>query len=172
MTFWTFHWTLPIATEAVEVATEAAEKSGGLFDIGATLPIMVVQFLILVAILNVVFFKPLTKAIDDRNDYVRNNISDAKERLEKATALAQQYEQELATARKSAQAMVVAAQADATKLRAQQIAKALEESQAQLASAKAEIEAQKQAAEASLNAQVEVLSRQILDKILGDLVHS
>lgn len=167
MTFWTLHWTLPIATEAVE----AAEKSGGLFDIGATLPIMVAQFLILVAILNVVFFKPLTKAIDDRNDYVRNNISDAKERLEKATALAQQYEQELATARKSAQAMVLAATDEAAKNRAGQIARAMDEGQAQLASAKAEVEAQKQAAEASLNAQVEALSGQILNKILGDLVH-
>jgi F-type H+-transporting ATPase subunit b len=168
MTFWTFHWMLPIATEAVE----ATEKSGGLFDIGATLPIMVAQFLILVAILNVVFFKPLTKAIDDRNDYVRNNISDAKERLEKATALAQQYEQELATARKSAQAMILAATDEAAKHRAQQIANAMEQSQAQLTSAKAEVEAQKRAAEDSLNAQVEALSRQILDKILGDLVHS
>jgi F-type H+-transporting ATPase subunit b len=167
MTLWTFHWTLPIAAEAVE----AAEKSGGLFDIGATLPIMVVQFLILVAILNVVFFKPLTKAIDDRNDYVRNNISDAKERLEKATTLAQQYEQELAATRKSAQAIVLTATDEAAKNRAQQIARAMEEGKAQLASAKAEVETQKQAAEASLNAQVESLSRQILDKILGDLVH-
>lgn len=168
MTFWIFNWTLPIAAEVAE----AAEKSGGLFDIGATLPFMAVQFLLLVAILNAVFFKPLTKAIDDRNDYVRTNLAEAKERLEKAQLLARQYEQELAESRKSAQAMVLAAQADAAKLRSQEVAKALAESQAQVASAKAEIDAQKQAAEASLNDQVEALSRQILSKILGDLVHS
>jgi F-type H+-transporting ATPase subunit b len=159
------HWTFLLAVEA-------AEKSGGLFNFDATLPIMAVQFLLLVVILNAIFFKPLTKSIDDRNDYVRTNIVEAKERLEKAQVLARQYEQELAETRKSAQSMIAAAQADAAKLRNQQIAKALEESQAQVASAKSEIEVQKQAAESALNAQVDVLSRQILDKILGDLVHS
>jgi F-type H+-transporting ATPase subunit b len=68
--------------------------------------------------------------------------------------------------------MVLTATDEAAKNRAQQIARAMEESQAQLASAKAEVEAEKQAAEADLNARVESLSRQILDKILGDLVHS
>lgn len=159
------HWTFLLAVES-------AEPSGGLFNFDATLPIMAVQFLLLVVILNAIFFKPLTKAIDDRNDYVRSNIVEAKERLEKAQLLAKQYEQELAETRKSAQSIIAAAQADAAKLRNQEIAKTLEESQAQVASAKSEIEAQKQEAEASLNAQVEALSRQILDKILGDLVHS
>lgn len=160
------HWTTLL------LAAESAEPSGGLFNFDATLPIMAVQFLLLVVILNAIFFKPLTKAMDDRSDYVRGNIVEAKERLEKAQLLATQYEQELAETRKSAQAMIATAQADATKSRNQQIAKTLEESQAQVASAKSEIEAEKQAAEATLNAQVEALSRQILDKILGDLVHS
>ncbi|CAN1210665.1 F0F1 ATP synthase subunit B' [Tumidithrix helvetica PCC 7403] len=161
MTYWTFL-----------LAVESAEPSGGLFNFDATLPLMAVQFLLLVAVLNAIFFKPLTKAIDDRSDYVRDNIAEAKERLEKANTLAHQYEQEVASTRKSAQAMILAAQADAAKIRAQQIAKALEESQAKVASAKAEIEDQKRAAEASLNAQVESLSRQILQKLLGNLVSS
>jgi F-type H+-transporting ATPase subunit b len=159
------HWTFLLAVES-------AEPSGGLFNFDATLPLMAVQFLILVAVLNAIFFKPLTKAIDDRSDYVRDNLAEAKERLEKANALAQQYEQEVAGTRKSAQAMIAAAQADATKIRTQQIADALQESQAKVAIAKAEIEAQKKAAEASLNAQVESLSRQILQKLLGNLVSS
>ncbi len=37
-----------------------------MFDFDATLPLMAVQFLLLTAILNVVFFKPLSKAIEER----------------------------------------------------------------------------------------------------------
>jgi F-type H+-transporting ATPase subunit b len=161
MTYWTFL-----------LAVESAEPSGGLFNFDATMPLMAVQFLVLVAVLNAIFFKPLTKAIDDRSDYVRDNIAEAKERLEKANALAQQYEQEVAGTRKSAQMMILAAQADANKIRNQQVGQALEESQAKVAIAKAEIEAQKRDAEASLNAQVDALSRQILQKLLGNLVSS
>jgi len=46
------HWTILLA---VETAEEAATE-GGLFDFDATLPLMALQFLILVAILNAVLF--------------------------------------------------------------------------------------------------------------------
>jgi F-type H+-transporting ATPase subunit b len=131
---------------------------------------MAVQILILIVILNNIFFKPLTKAIDDRNDYVRTNIAEAKERLEKAESLAKQYEVELAETRKSSQAMLLAAQSDANKIRSEQIAATLAESQSQIVEAKAEIEKQKSEAMAVLDTQVDVLSRQILEKLLGNLV--
>jgi F-type H+-transporting ATPase subunit b len=165
MTLWNFY-------SNFLVAVEAAEPKGGLFDINATLPIMAVQFVVFVAILNAIFYKPLTKAMDDRNDYVRNNITEAKERLEKAQQLALKYEQELAAARKATQEVLQAAQADANKRRNQRIAEAMSEAQAQVAAAKAEIAQQKQDAAAALDAQVEALSRQILEKLLGNLVGS
>ncbi len=154
------------------LAVESAKSSGGLFDFDATLPIMAAQILILMAILNNIFFKPLTKAIDDRDDYVRKNIAEAKERLEKSQSLANQYEAELAETRKSSQAMLLAAQNDANKIRAQQIAATLAESQAQIAAVKLEIDNQKNTAMAALDARVDELSRQILEKLLGNLVNN
>jgi F-type H+-transporting ATPase subunit b len=53
------HWTILLAVETAETAA----KEGGLFDFDATLPLMALQFLILVAVLNAVFYKPLTKAM-------------------------------------------------------------------------------------------------------------
>jgi len=163
-------YSIPLLT--VVLAVESAEPSGGLFDFDATLPIMAVQILILMAILNSIFFKPLTKAIDDRNDYVRTNIAEAKERLQKAESLALQYETELAETRKTSQALLLTAQTDANKIRAQQIAATLAESQEQVAAAKVEIEQQKSEAMAALDAQVDGLSRQILEKLLGNLVNN
>lgn len=149
------------------LAVETAGKQGGLFDLDATLPLMAIQFLILVLILNAVFYKPLGKAIDGRNDYVRKNQLDAQERLSKAEQLAKQYEQELAAARKRSQTVVADAQAEAQKIAASKIAEAQKEAQAQREQAAQEIEQQKQAAMASLEQQVDALSRQILEKLLG-----
>lgn len=159
------HWT-------IFLAAEAAEKSGGLFDFDATLPIMAAQFLLLVVILNAVFFKPLTRVIDERNEYIRTNQTEARERLEKAQQLALKYEQELAETRRAAQAAITNAQTEAQRIRTQQIADAQAEAQAQLAAARSEIDAQKVTALQSLEGQVEVLSRQILEKLLGSAASS
>jgi F-type H+-transporting ATPase subunit b len=138
-----------------------------MFDFDATLPLMAVQFLILTAVLNVVFYKPLTKAIEDRNDYIRNNEAEARERLAKAEHLAQQYEQELAETRRQSQAVIAAAQEEAKKVVAQRVAEAQQEAQAQREQAQQELDQQKQAAFASLEQQVDSLSHQILEKLLA-----
>jgi F-type H+-transporting ATPase subunit b len=148
-------------------AVEEAAKEGGLFDLDATLPLMAVQFLILAAILNQVFYKPLGKAIDERSDYIRERESSAKERLAKAEKLAHQYELELAETRKKAQATIVNAQTQAQKNASEKVAEALQESQKVREKAAQEIEQEKQQALQSLEQQVEPLSRQILEKLLG-----
>jgi F-type H+-transporting ATPase subunit b len=165
MTIWNLFSTVLVAAEAVE-------HKGGLFDINATLPIMAVQFVVFVALLNVIFFKPLTKAIDDRDDYVREQIIGSKERLEKAELIVKEYEQELAAARKSTQNVLATAQSGANKIRKERIDEAIAEAQSKVAAAKAEIDKQKQDATASLDTEVESLSRQVLEKLLGNLVKS
>ncbi|HEY9654315.1 MAG TPA: F0F1 ATP synthase subunit B' [Crinalium sp.] len=140
-----------------------------MFDFDATLPLMAVQFLVLVALLNVVFYKPLTKAIEDRSDYIRTNETEARERLAKAEHLATQYEQELATTRRQYQQTIATAQAEAQALADQQIATAQQEAQSQRERVQRELDQQKQEAMSSLEQQVESLSRQILDKLLVSL---
>ena len=154
------HWT-------VLLAVEEAAKEGGLFDLDATLPLMAVQFLILVAVLNVIFYKPLSKSIDDRADYIRTTQVAAKERLAKAQQLAQEYEQKLGETRKQSQSVIAAAQADAQKIGSAKVAEAQKEAQVAREKAAKEIEQQKQEAMRSLEQQVDSLSRQILEKLLG-----
>jgi F-type H+-transporting ATPase subunit b len=138
-----------------------------LFDFDATLPLMALQFLLLVAVLNAVFYKPLTKAIDERDDYIRKNLLEARERIAKAENLAKQYEQELGETRRKSQATIAAAQADAKKIAAEKMAQAQAEAQEQRVQAGKEIDQQKAEAFASLEQQVDALSRQILEKLLG-----
>jgi len=157
------YWTILLAVETAE----AAAQEGGLFDFDATLPLMAVQFLILVAVLNAVFYKPLSKAIDGRDEYLRSNLLEARERLGKAENLAKQYEQELAETRRKSQATIAAAQADAQKIAAQKMAEVQQEAQAQREQAQKEIDQQKAEAMTSLEQEVDALSRQILEKLLG-----
>ncbi|XZN93725.1 MAG: F0F1 ATP synthase subunit B' [Microcoleus sp.] len=154
------HWT-------VLLAVEEAAKEGGLFDIDATLPLMAVQFLILVAVLNVIFYKPLTKSIEERADYIRNTQVAAKDRLAKAQQLAQEYEQKLGDTRRESQKVIAVAQADAQKIAAAKVAEAQKEAQVAREKAGQEIEQQKQDAMRSLEQEVDSLSHQILEKLLG-----
>ncbi len=140
---------------------------GGLFDLNATLPLMMVQLLVLAVVLNALFFKPLGKVLDDRSDYVSSNRLGAQEKLDKSKALVQQFEQELSDTRRQAQALIAEAQADAQKLAAQELAAAQGEAQVQREQVQTEINAQRSAAMATLDQQIDALSNQILDKLLA-----
>jgi F-type H+-transporting ATPase subunit b len=140
---------------------------GGLFNFDATLPIMALQFIILILLLNSVFYKPLGKAIDERANYIRQNLADARERKQKSENLAKQYEQELREVRKQSQGIIAAAQSAAQQIVASQVKEAQQQVLAERQKAAEEIEAQKVSAFSSLEAQVEALSDQILAKLLG-----
>jgi len=81
----------------------AVEGPGGLFDINATLPLVIIQFLLIMVILNVILYSPLLQVITERNQYILNNLSKASEILADSTKLTTQYEQELNIVQKEAQ---------------------------------------------------------------------
>ncbi len=76
---------------------------GGLFDFDATLPLVAIQFVLLMVILNVILYSPLLTAIAERNDFILTNLAKASKILAEANELTTQYEQELANVRKEAQ---------------------------------------------------------------------
>lgn len=82
---------------------EEESKRGGLFDIGLTLPLVAIQFLFLMFILNLVLYNPLKTLIDQRNEYIFSNLSKASEMLVTAANLTAEYEAELTGTKKEAQ---------------------------------------------------------------------
>ncbi|MEB3209962.1 MAG: F0F1 ATP synthase subunit B' [Leptolyngbyaceae bacterium] len=153
------YWTTLLAAEVTE--------GGGLFDLDATLPLMAIQFMVLVAILNVLFYKPIGKAIDDRDGYVSTNLAEAQERLAKANKLADQYEEELAVARRKTQEIITSAQQEASEIASSKIAVAQRAAQERREAAQADLDQQKQQAMSALDQQVDALSRQIVAKLIG-----
>ena len=139
-----------------------------MFDFDATLLCMALQFVALTLVMDRVFFKPLTKVLDERDEYIRTQNGQGRERLEKAEQLAQQYEQELADTRRESQAIIAAAQAEAQQSATQEIAEAQKQVRAEVMKVQQELETQKQDALSNLEQDVNTLSRQILNKLIGD----
>jgi F-type H+-transporting ATPase subunit b len=138
-----------------------------MFDFDATLPLVAIQFLLLVAVLNAVFFKPLSKVLSDRQDYVSGNNTEARERQDKAKRLAQDYSDKLSSSRRQSQSIILDAQAEAQKKSSVQVAEAQRRLQEQTMSVQLELEQQKQAAFSALEKEVDALSQQLLKKLLG-----
>ena len=154
------HWSLIVAVEAVE-------QKASLFGFDATLPIVVLEFLALMTVLKGLFFGPLTKAIDDRNDYVRSTFADAKAKLAETEALATQYKQELSQTRIQSQTIIADAQAAANDIRNSMVIEAQQSAQANVDKARQEVEQEREAARKSLDAEVARLSDGIVSKLLS-----
>jgi F-type H+-transporting ATPase subunit b len=83
---------------------------GGLFDLDATLPLVAIQFVLLMFILNVILYNPLLTIIEERKEYILTNLSEASKLLAEANKLIAQYEQELEDVRKQAQLEITKSQ--------------------------------------------------------------
>lgn len=151
----------------VLLAAEEAGEQAALFQFDATLPLIALQFLILLAVLNALYFKPVTQTIDGRDDYVRTTLAEAKAKLEKAEALAAQYTKDLAKMRLKSQEIIGEAEAAASKIRNQQVLEAQQEAQAKVEAARLEIAAEKEEATRALDSQVGQLSQQVITKLLA-----
>jgi F-type H+-transporting ATPase subunit b len=88
---------------SILISSSEVSGPGGLFDIDATLPLVAIQFLLLMVVLNVILYNPLLTIIEERKEYILTNLSKASEILAEANKLTTQYEQELDSVRKEAQ---------------------------------------------------------------------
>ena len=88
---------------SILISNSEVSGPGGLFDLDATLPLVAIQFLLLVIILNIILYNPLLTIIDERKEYILTNLSKASEILTEATKLTAQCEEELTNVRKGAQ---------------------------------------------------------------------
>jgi F-type H+-transporting ATPase subunit b len=85
------------------ISSSEVNGPGGLFDIDATLPLVAIQFILLMIILNVILYTPLLTIIEERKEYILTNLGKASEILAEANKLTTEYEQELNSVRKEAQ---------------------------------------------------------------------
>ena len=143
------------------------EGAGGLFDFNATLPLMAIQVLLLTIVLTFVYFKPISKVIDERETYINGNLTTAAEKLIKADELYNEYDEQLKTARVNAQSIIAKSEKEAKEVVSVEINQARQEAAKLLEKTNKELEAQKSLALQQLETQVDELSQLIKEKVLG-----
>ena len=76
---------------------------GGLFDFGATLPLMMIQILVLMVVLDSILYSPLLATISEREEYVQGNLKKAAELIEKANQIKMAAENKISAAEQASQ---------------------------------------------------------------------
>jgi F-type H+-transporting ATPase subunit b len=152
------------------LALQAAstESKGGLFDFNATLPLTAITVLLLMVVLNAVFYKPVATVLDERDEYIRNNLTQASEMLSKAEAITKKYEQDLAHERRESQIIITSAQKEAQDIVAMEIKQAQKDTEQLVSEATNQLNSQKAKALKALEEQVSTLSEQIKLKLLSN----
>jgi F-type H+-transporting ATPase subunit b len=143
------------------------EGAGGLFDFNATLPLMGIQFVLLTVALTFVFYKPVSKVIDERETFISGNLNQASEKLITADELYKQYDEQLKTAKANAQSVIAQSEKEAKDAVALEIGQARTDAAALIEKTNKELEAQKSLALEQLETQVDELSQLIKEKLLG-----
>jgi len=76
---------------------------GGLFDFGATLPLLIIQFALLTFVLNIILYNPILNIINERNEYLLTTLTKASDLLNEANTITEKYELDLQNKRKEIQ---------------------------------------------------------------------
>jgi F-type H+-transporting ATPase subunit b len=143
------------------------EGAGGLFDFNATLPLMAMHVIVLMVVLTFIFYKPVSKVLDDREAYISGNLGQASEKLITADELYKQYDEQLKAAKVNAQATIAQAEKEAKDVVALEIGQARTDAAKLIEQTNKELEAQKSLALQQLETQVDELSQLIKEKLLG-----
>jgi F-type H+-transporting ATPase subunit b len=138
-----------------------------LVDLNATLIAQIINFLILVAILTKVAYKPLMKALADRQARIAASLETADKDRAAAEQLKREYQEQLAQARAQAQAIVDKATKLAEQTKDEIMLEARTEHARLLKEAREEIAREQQRAIAELKNEVVSLSIAAATKIIG-----
>ncbi len=62
---------------SILISSSEVSGPGGLFDINATLPLVAIQFILLMVILNIILYSPLLTIIEERKEYILSHLAEA-----------------------------------------------------------------------------------------------
>lgn len=141
-----------------------------MIDLNMTMLAQVLNFLILVVILTKVAYKPLMKALKERQDKIAHSIASAEKDEMKAKQVLTEYQQQLASARIQAQEIVD----KAIKLAAEEREVCVAETKAEInrmkKAAQEDIQRERELAVAQLKGEVVALSMAAAAKIIGSSI--
>jgi len=142
-------------------------SEGGLFDFDATLPLMAAQVVLLTYILNALFFKPVGRVVEEREDFVLTSRTEAQKKLAEVEKLEENLKIQLKEARKAAQKVITEAEEDSDKLYREALALANSEANSSREKARREIDSQRESALKQLKSDADKLGDLIVQRLLS-----
>jgi len=134
-------------------------------DLGLMI-LTVITFLLLVAVLSKVAWKPIISAIESREKKIRDDLDRAEKSQKEAEGLRQKYETQLAEAQRHIQEMVSHAKFEGEKTRTRILEEAKSEAERILTKGRKELEGETERLKSELRQEVAHLSLLIAEKVL------
>ena len=137
-----------------------------MIELNITLFIQLVNFLILLALLNVLIYKPIRGIVKQRQDKMSSDLTEIERFNEQARSKLEDYQAALDRARKEAGEVRDSQKKEAVAEEKDILSAASEEGNEMLNAARKDIEAQSQEARKALSQQVKKYAKLVTDKVL------
>jgi F-type H+-transporting ATPase subunit b len=145
----------------------ASEGEGSsLIEINWTLGVQLVSFLLLLAVLYKLMYRPLLGALEGRSAAIQQQLAEAQAAREEAQRALGAMEERIRAARAEAQALRERALREAAELRERLSAEARQEAARLIEGAQAQVSQEVRRARAELRAEVGVLATQIAERLI------
>ncbi len=141
-----------------------------MIDINSSLFIQLINFIVLIAVLNIILYKPVQRIMREREQGIANAFTDAKTAQERVQGMLEQYNAALAEAKQKSAATYGSAYQQGLDAQRAMIAAERVKTGEMLNKARADIAAAAAAARADLRKEAERLSQDITAKLLGRAV--
>jgi F-type H+-transporting ATPase subunit b len=132
-----------------------------------TLLIQMINFFILLIVLNLILFRPIRNIIKERNQIVENFNSDIASLTGEAQASMEEFEEKVLEARKEGVGRVQSMKDEGEQAEVELIATTTQEVQAKIEEARKKVASDIQDARTELQKQVQTFSVAVTEKILG-----
>ena len=128
---------------------------------------MAVQVVLLTFILNALFFKPVGRVVEEREDYVNTSRAEAKKKIAEVELLETELKDQLKEARLEAQKVILEAEQDSENLYKEALALATSEANASREKARREIDSQRDEALNQLKSEADNLGDLLVERLLA-----
>ena len=132
-----------------------------------TLLIQMINFFILLIVLNLILFRPIRNIIKERNQIVENFNSDIASLTGEAQASMEEFEEKVLEARKEGVGRIQSMKDEGEQAEVELIANTTQEVQAKIEEARKKVASDIQDARTELQKQVQTFSVAVTEKILG-----
>ena len=142
----------------------------GIADLGINVPVLIaniINFTVLLIVLRLVAWGPLTKMLDERRDKIAQSLSAAEQAKVQAAESERQVQEQLDVSRREAQQLIAQAQEISNRIQADARTQAQSDAEATLARARNEIQQERDTAIAELRREFADLAIEAAEKVIG-----